>query len=195
MRFALITLTISLLASAAPIAQTQEWKHRQTAFEIERELSQLPSYGVFDFVAFGLEKGTVQLVGYSYQGSLKSQASRVVKQVPGVDTVDNKIEVLPASPNDDRIRWATFYRIYGDDALSRYAPGGAATARYEAYNAARFPGLQPFGDYPIHIIVKNGRTTLVGEVDSEFDRRIAEVRAREVSGVFGIVNKLTVNGD
>jgi hypothetical protein len=25
--------------------------------------------------------------------------------------VANKIEVLPASPNDDRIRWETFYRI------------------------------------------------------------------------------------
>ncbi len=29
----------------------------------------------------------------------------------GVAEVANKTEVLPASQNDDRIRWATFYRI------------------------------------------------------------------------------------
>ena len=84
--------------------------------------------------------------------------------------------------NDDRIRWATFYKIYNDSFLSRYSPGGEMGARYELYQSRRFPGMQPFGIYPIHIIVKNGRTTLMGVVGSEMDRRMAEIRAREVSG-------------
>jgi osmotically-inducible protein OsmY len=50
--------------------------------------------------------------------------------------------------------------------------------------------MQPVGRYPIHIVVKNGRTLLLGEVDSAADRQIAEVRAREVSGVFGVENDL-----
>jgi osmotically-inducible protein OsmY len=50
--------------------------------------------------------------------------------------------------------------------------------------------MQPVGRYPIHIIVKNGRTMLLGVVDSAADRQIAEVRAREVSGVFGVENGL-----
>ena len=56
----------------------------------------------------------------------------------------------------------------------------------------QFPGMQPVGVYPIHIIVKNGRTMLLGVVDSAADRQIAEVRAREVTGVFEVENGLTV---
>jgi hypothetical protein len=193
MRFAALTLAIALIASAIP--QAQRLSDRQTTFGIEQELLNLPSYGVFDFIAFGVERGTVTLVGYSYQGSLKSHAARAVKGVPGVDAVENKIEELPASPSDDRIRWATFYRIYGDDLLSRYSPGGATSARYELLQSARFPGLQPFGTYPIHIIVKNGRTMLMGVVDSTMDRQIAEIRAREIPGVFSVDNELVVDSE
>jgi BON domain-containing protein len=57
------------------------------------------------------------------------------------------------------------------------------------------PGMQPFGTYPIHIIVKNGRTMLLGVVDSAVDRQLAEVRAREVSGVFAVDNGLTAVND
>jgi osmotically-inducible protein OsmY len=52
--------------------------------------------------------------------------------------------------------------------------------------------MQPVGRYPIHIIVKNGRTMLLGVVDNASDRQLAEVRAREVTGVFEIENSLTV---
>lgn len=30
-------------------------------------------------------------------------------------------------------------------------------AHYDALEFGRFPGMQPFGTYPIHIIVKGGR--------------------------------------
>jgi osmotically-inducible protein OsmY len=43
------------------------------------------------------------------------------------------------------------------------------------------------------IIVKSGRTTLVGAVDSASDRQLAELRARrEVTGVFEVENDLIV---
>src|SRR3989442_4820621 len=38
--------------------------------------------------------------------SLKSDAEKSVKRIEGVTQVDNQIEVLPLSPNDDRIRVA-----------------------------------------------------------------------------------------
>ena len=134
--------------------------------------------------------GTVYLAGYSFQGSLKADAEMATKRASGVNEVANKIEVLPASQNDDRIRWATFYRIYTDDFLSRYAPGGEFGVLQELRDEQHFPGMQPVGRYPIHIIVKNGRTMLLGVVDSAADRQIAEVRAREVSGVFEVENGL-----
>jgi osmotically-inducible protein OsmY len=67
------------------------------------------------------------------------------------------------------------------------------SVRYDALSFARFPGMQPFGTYPIHIIVKNGRTMLLGVVESEADKTLATVRAREVTGVFGVENNLVVD--
>ena len=62
----------------------------------------------------------------------------------------------------------------------------------KGFEARQFPGLQPLGAYPIHIIVQNGRTTLVGVVDNSADKQLAGVRAREVNGVFSVDNDLTV---
>jgi hyperosmotically inducible protein len=193
MRRGLLILILLLFAAAVPGAQSVSQKQQQ--FEIEHELEQLPTYGVFDFIGFNYDRGKVTLVGHAYQGGLKSHAANAVKRVAGVDDVDNKIELLPASMFDDRIRWATFYKIYGDGSLSRYSPGGEMGARYELRQARRFPGMQPFGIYPIHIIVKNGKTTLMGFVGNEMDRRLAEIRAREVSGVFSVENELVVVDD
>ncbi|MGH9175350.1 MAG: BON domain-containing protein, partial [Vicinamibacterales bacterium] len=165
---------------------------KQTTESIRRALERLPYYGVFDFLAFSVDRGTVTLTGYAYRGSLKSEAEAAVKRVSGVDEVANKIAILGPSQNDDRIRWATFYNIYTDDFLSRYAPGGAMAAHYDALQFARFPGMQPFGTYPIHIIVKGGRTTLVGVVANESDKTVAGFKAREVGQVLGVENDLMV---
>jgi hypothetical protein len=126
-------------------------------------LERLPYYGVFDYIVFRIDR--VYLAGYSFEGRLKADAEMAAKRASGVIEVGNKIEVLPTSQNDDRIRWATFYRIYTDDFLPRYAPGGVYGVLQELRDERHFPGMQPVGKYPIHIIVKNGRTMLLGIVD------------------------------
>jgi osmotically-inducible protein OsmY len=181
-----------MVFGAVPTLSAQTVGHRETTMAVERALHRLPYYGVFDFLAYGIERGTVTLAGYAYQGNLRTDAARAVKRVSGVDEVANTIEVLPASQDDDRIRWETFRNIYTDEFLSRYAPGGVMGARREVLLAAQYPGMQPFGSYPIHIVVKNGRTTLVGQVDNESDRILAGVRAREAALVFSIENQLEV---
>src|SRR3954465_8346883 len=92
---------------------------------IRKELLQLPYYGVFDFIAFVYDRGTVTLKGYAYQPNLKKDAERAVKRAAGVDEVKNEIEELPVSISDDDIRWRAYYALYRDPALARYAPGGA----------------------------------------------------------------------
>lgn len=167
---------------------------------IRQELMQLPYYGVFDFLAFGYDKGTVTLRGYGYSLNLKASAERAVKRVAGVDQVVNEIEDLPASPMDDDIRWRTYYNIYRDPFLSRYAPGGAMLwGHSHAYSGpfGRFSGLglQGFemaGNYPIRIIVRGGRVTLLGVVDNDADKTVAGLRAREVTGTLAIQNDLMV---
>jgi hyperosmotically inducible protein len=192
LRLGLVGLALLGAISCATTAEAQNVTADETVRSVRKMLERLPYYGVFDFLAFSVDRGTVTLVGYSFEGRLKADAEMAAKRASGVDEVANRIEELPASLNDDRIRWATFYRIYADDFLSRYAPGGVPEVLRELRDERRFPGMQPVGIYPIHIIVKNGRTMLLGVVDNAADRQIAELRAREVTGVFDVDNALTV---
>ena len=174
---------------------------KQSVEDIRKELLQLPYYSVFDFLAFSYDRGTVVVGGYAYALGLKKDAERAIKRASGVDTVVNKIEELPPNPIDDQIRWATYYKIYRDPFLSRYAPGGgllwghrhAFGGPFSPYGGA-FPGMEPAGDYPIHIIVQNGRVMLLGVVDNENDKTVAGLRAREVAGTFDVANQLVVEG-
>ena len=181
----LVGVALSASLSAMPGAQTSV-AERETVARIQKALERLPYYGVFDFLAFGVERGTVTLLGYAYRGSLKTEAVQAVKRVQGVDDVVDRIEILPASQQDESIRLATFASIYGDDHFSRYIPGGPVTVRYDFNLFARFPNMQPVGMYPIHIVVKNLRTTLVGMVDTDLDKVLASTRARTVPGVLNV---------
>ena len=192
LRIGLAALALLGALTGVTRASAQNVTPEETVRSVRRMLERLPYYGVFDFIVFRVDGGTVYLAGYSFEGRLRKDADTATKRASGVNEVANKIEVLPASQNDDRIRWETFYRIYTDDFLSRYAPGGELGVLQELRDERHFPGMQPVGIYPIHIVVKNGRTMLLGVVDSAADRQIAEARAREVSGVFEVENSLTV---
>ncbi len=186
-----------VLAGVRPLLGAYE---KTSVEEIRKELLQLPYYGVFDFLAFSYDKGTVTLMGYAYHATLKHDAARAAKRASGVDQVIDKIDELPVSQFDDELRWRTYYAIYRDPFLSRYAPGGAMLwghrhpfgGGFHAISFSRFLGMEPLGDYPLHIIVKNGKITLLGVVDAESDKTIAGLRAREVPGSFGVENEIVV---
>ena len=139
--------------------------------EVRHELVMLPYYGVFDNLAYRVDGGHVTLLGEVTRPTLKSSAENVVKDIEGVENVTNNIEVLPLSPNDDRIRMAAYRAIYGHTALNRYA-------------------LQAVP--PIHIIVENGDITLEGVVANEADKNIAVMQANGVSGAFSVKDNLRV---
>jgi hypothetical protein len=187
-----------VLAGARPALYADT---KSSVDEIRKELMQLPYYSVFDYLAFSYDRGTVTLMGYAYHLGLKQDAVRAAKRAPGVDQVIDKIEELPVSQFDDDIRWKTYYAIYRDPFLSRYAPGGGLLWGHRhpfgggfhgGFGGPRFPGTEPLGDFPIHIIVKNGRTILMGVVDNENDKTVAGMRAREVPGAFAVDNELVV---
>src|SRR5215212_7340405 len=192
LRRSLVTVVMLAAINSETKITAQSVAPEETVRSVRKMLERLPYYGVFDFIVFRVDRGAVYLAGYSFEGRLKMDAEAATKRASGVDEVANKIEVLPASPNDDRIRWETFYRIYTDAFLSRYAPGGEFGVLQDLRDERHFPGMQPVGPYAIHIVVKNGRTMLLGIVGSAADRQIAEVRAREVTGVFDVENSLTV---
>src|SRR6195256_5121881 len=86
---ALLGLTAILAGARATSAQTQA---TSTIKEIRKELMKLPYYGVFDFIAFSYDKGTVTLMGYAYHSTLKHDAARAAKRAPGGDQVIDEIE-------------------------------------------------------------------------------------------------------
>ena len=143
----------------------------RVAREVRHELVTLPYYGVFDNLAFRVDGGTVTLMGQVTRPTLKSDAANVVKRIEGVDRVVNDIQVLPLSPNDDRLRMQVYRAVYGEPTLNRYA-----------LNAIP----------PIHIIVNEGKVTLVGVVANESDKNVAGLRANGVPGVFSVDNELRV---
>jgi hyperosmotically inducible protein len=164
----------TFLLAAVPVllADHQNAKgYERFVREIRHELVMLPYYGVFDNLAYKVDGYNVTLMGQVTRPTLKSSAERVVRDIEGVQNVTNNIEVLPVSPNDDRIRLAAYRAIYGHTALNRYA-----------LNAVP----------PIHIIVKNGQITLEGVVANESDKNIAGIQANGVQGAFSVTNNLRV---
>ena len=216
-RMGLLALT-AMLGTGAASAAAQTIQSAANVPEIEKqvrkELAGLPYYGVFDLLTFQVsDKGVVTLGGYVVNGSLKGDAEREVKKVKGVTEVDNKIEIAPASISDDNVRWAVYRAVYRDSLLSRYGTPddalGAARPRFSGWGrgfrgmgtfgqprwtSGPFFGLEPVGDYAIHILVKNGNVTLAGVVDNAQDRDVAGLKASGVSGAFSVTNDLQVAG-
>ena len=191
---------LGLIVGLAGAGLSAQSSAKTSVEEIRKELLQMPYYGVFDFIGFSYNKGTVTLVGYAYHPGLKGDAERAVKRASGVDMVVDKIEELPPLPNDDELRWKIYYAIYRDPFLSKYAPGGgllwghrhAFAGPFSPLGPGSFPGMEPAGDYPIHIIVKNMRVTLIGVVDNDSDKTLAYMKARQVPGSFEVTNELMV---
>ena len=204
-RILLTTLLSTILAAGGLVAAPQdEQKPRispeevqRLAQQVTRQVVRLSNYGLFDQITFGIgtsEEGfVVTLKGFASRPTLRKSAERVTAKIEGVEQVMNQIEVLPNSPNDDRIRTAVYVAVYGHPALSRYNPN-RGTPLFSSV-ARRTSGLTydpPIGYHPIHIIVKNGNVVLEGVVDTPGDKVIAGIQANQVFGVFSVDNDLVV---
>lgn len=143
------------------------------AKEVRHQILLLPDFGTFDNIVFKLNGYDVILYGQVVQPTLKDDAANVIKKIEGVERVENHIEVLPVSGNDDRIRRDLFIAIYRYGPLQHYGVGS---------------------NRPIRIIVNRGHVTLEGAVDHQSDKNMAGIRANGVPGVFSVKNNLVVPG-
>jgi hyperosmotically inducible protein len=172
-----LVLGLSTTGYSAQLDKTpQDRNERQTAAlkeEVGHQLVMMSYYSVFDWLEANVAPdGTVTLMGYVSQPTVKNDAEWRIKRLEGATAVVNNIEVLPVSNHDDQLRMALYNAIYkAETPLMKYA-------------------LQAVG--PIHIIVKNGRVTLKGVVDSEMDKQLAYTTARTVPGALDVQNELTV---
>ncbi len=139
--------------------------------EVRHQLLMLPYYSVFDDLEYSVNNGTVTLKGYVVNPVNKSDAEAAVKHVQGVEHVVNDIEIAPPFPDDNRIRVEEYHKIYGTDGLYKYGTMAVPA---------------------IHILVKAGRVTLKGVVDSQFDKQLINTQANSVPGVFSVTDDLVV---
>jgi hyperosmotically inducible protein len=169
---ALVFSLNSAVLSEAQSKRDMDAIHARLEQKVRHELIMLSNYSLFDILVFevaGLD--TVVLSGQVTRPILKSEAESAVLRLEGVGKVVNKIEVLPLSPNDERLRIAAYRAIISKPGLDKY-------------------GLRAVP--PIHIIVKDGTITLIGNVGSHADKDLAGIAAREVPGAFSVTNNLKV---
>jgi hyperosmotically inducible protein len=173
---AVVIAASAAVAAPAPADPAAERvAYEQLAKKVRKELVTLPWYGVFDNLAYEIDGSTVKLYGQVVQPSTRKDAERRVRKLAGVERVVNQIEVLPLSSFDDSIRANTYRTLYGwNSPLFRYGHGTNPS---------------------IHIVVNRGHLTLEGVVANEDDRRLANIMANSVPGVFSVTNNLRAENE
>jgi osmotically-inducible protein OsmY len=144
------------------------------ANEIAVRVRRYAFYTIYDDIDGRVHDGLVTLTGKVTSPHKASEIADLVAKVHGVREVDNQIETLPVSTFDEQLRHRIARRIYRDTVFSNYAVQ-----------------VNP----PIHIVVDGGHVTLTGAVNSEVERRMAEVIARSAFGVFSVNNKLRLDSE
>jgi len=126
---------------------------------------------MFNNFTIGVKDGVATVSGKVRSYPDKTSALYIVESTPGVKGVVEKIEVLPNSIMDDELRVRIARAIY------RKLPP----------NYANDPQA------PIRIVVDNGHVSLYGVVNSLVDRQVADMQARNVSGVFSVEDHIVVD--
>jgi hyperosmotically inducible protein len=139
--------------------------------EVHHALAMIPQFTVFDNVSYRIDGSTVTLYGQVRNAIIKDEAQSSIKHLEGVERVDNQIEILPPSFNDDLIRRQVARAVFNDPRLFGYA-------------------MEPVPS--IHIIVEGGHVNLEGVVRTQAEKDSAFIRANGVPGVFSVNNNLQV---
>ncbi len=116
------------------------------------------------------EDGKVTLEGAVSDESEKILAQNTVQNLPGVTGVENRITVKPGA-------------VAGTSDSAIAARVKAALVVQQNVNAGN-----------TDISVRNGVVTLRGEAESEAQRDLTAEYAKDVSGVKGVINEMTIKG-
>ena len=128
----------------------------------------------FDFLNFGIQGPTVVLLGFTVQPVLKTQAEGAIRQLPWVQYVVNRIEVLPLNPEDKEIR-----------------------VRSLSILRDRVPQAFPANHADIRIKTVRGDVTLVGFINeiSKLRRENAIVQIQHLPYVREVTNNVIIRSN
>jgi len=170
----LIAAGMSVAVPDAQAGSAPSTKVLSIGDQVHRKLTGLPWYGVFDILQYQVNGSEVILSGQvvSEHDVTKYDAENLVRQIPGVTRVVNRIEVLPLSSFDNQIRRGEYRTIFSQGDLGRYTLGAIPQ---------------------VHIIVKNGHVFLEGDVMDQMDKTMAGMAANSVPKVFSVTNNLRID--
>ena len=135
--------------------------------DVIRELRWDPQISDPEAIGVAVTDGAVALTGHTSTYAEKMAAERAARQVYGVKAVANDLKVrLSGSPRDD-------------------ADIARAIAHILDWNVQIPAGR-------VQATVENGWVTLEGQVDHDFQRREVGRMVRNVRGVNGVINNVTV---
>ena len=137
--------------------------------KIRHELAMMPYISEFDFISFTQNGSDVILTGWTIRETNRHTAYNLVKEIQGVETVVNNIDVLPLGSFDMQIRAGARAALQRN--LSRYFWSSGSD---------------------IKIIVKNGQIILVGTVATKGDSDLAYLQCNQVRGAFKVFNLLRI---
>jgi hyperosmotically inducible protein len=154
-------------------AQKAERKDLQVFNDIADQVNRYTQLTIFDSISASVDGGRVVLSGWVTMPYKRDDLERRVRKVEGVETIDNKIGVLPVSQFDNELRFRIARAIYGHSLFWNYANM-----------------VNP----PIRIVVNRGRVTLEGVVQSNVERQLARSLAAGF-GEFDLKNALMTDAE
>ena len=161
-----------VLVVSATVAAAQP-KDFQVLKDVAAKVDGYTQFTIFDDVNANVKDGVVTLTGKVTMPYKRDDIAKRVAKVGGVQSVVDKIEVLPVSQLDEELRYRIARSIYGHSNFWNYA-------------------IMP--NPPIHIVVEHGRVTLTGVVNSNIDRVLARSLATQF-GAFSVTNDLKTDAE
>ena len=141
------------------------------AQDVGKAIQDYVHYTVFDYIDGSITNGVVSLIGYvTSPPDKKGDIGERVARVRGVQQLENQIQILSPSSEDDRLRRAIAAQVFRHDLFQRFA---------------NMPNP------PFHIIVNRGVVTLVGVVQSKIEKLVMQSIVRHTWGILRVENHLT----
>jgi hyperosmotically inducible periplasmic protein len=165
-RVALMVAAVALLAISVPVhASTMDDRIESTA----RDSYVFKTYLKADDIKIQSRDGVVTLTGIVAEEYHKSLAQETVAGLPGVETVDNRLEVKGAPPTANSDEWL----------------------RDKVKVTLLFH--RSVSSFTTEVNVKDGIVTLQGEATSQAQKDLTTEYAKDVEGVKGVNNEMTVS--
>ena len=168
-----VMMLLAIAISVASAAAAQDRRDLQVFRDISDSVTRYTQFTIFDSIDASVSRGHVVLDGWVTMPYKRNDIEKRVRNISGVDTVDNRIQVLPVSQFDDELRFRIARAIYGNSAFWNYAA---------------------MANPPIHIVVNGGRVTLNGVVQSNVERQLARSLATGF-GEFEVKNELKTDAE